>query len=207
MNKNDFFYVDDEKISHIGEFPLPGGWWSRPYEYNWANRYNTEGVIADMGAGYTYRPFTDMLSTLATKVYRVDSNEKLRDVPVKHPDKVKTIIANFTNRINDLNSQTFDRVFCISVLEDVGWKICLSLEEFKRILKDNGKIILTFDVPIRSDSVFPGVELEVFTSNVSDAGLKFLGNEPVMYPNKDKQLLVNNNFGLSCYHCILVKRS
>ncbi len=206
MKNNDFFYTDDRIMDKVGKFRLPKGWWSRPYEYDWANRHNLiNGIVADMGAGYTYRPFTDLLSMFAAEVYRVDGNRKLLTVPCKDKDKVATVVADFTQEIVSLSSDTFDRIFYISVLEDVGNKIPLALREFKRLLKPDGKIVLTFDVPIREDPIWPGVDLNLFFDVVSDVGLKFVGNEPENNFNEFRELLVNKEFGLTCYHCILEK--
>ena len=112
--------------------------------------------------------------------------------------------------------KTFDSVFCISVLEHlpdsfnanyrrlrpfkrlvqpfVKQDISKTLSEFKRILKDDGQIALTFD--------FPRINLEYLVSAAADNGLTFAG-EVQLAPPEDA--LFAEKHGLRCFRALLEK--
>uniref|UniRef100_A0A6M3ING2 Putative methyltransferase n=1 Tax=viral metagenome TaxID=1070528 RepID=A0A6M3ING2_9ZZZZ len=203
MPTNDYFYTTDPHIATLDGFPIPSSWWSRPYEYAWAilSTYPS-AIAADMGSGYVYRPFTDALSATCQEVYAIDNRKQVTAVKRKRPDKVTTIVADFTTP-TPLAISSLDLIFCISVLEDVGEKIPLALAEFRRLIAPDGLIVLTFDVPIRDNPIWPGVNLTTFWNDVAAQGLHPVG-APNLTPTSD--LLLHEEFGLTCYHAVLSKK-
>jgi len=202
-NYNDFFRVSDPHGREFLEWTLPEGWWSRHYEYPWAIRFARKGqVVADMGCGYTFRPFKNALATICDIVYAVDADKRL--LTQEYPDNMLLNVWDFTKR-TPLDDDALDTLFCISVLEDIGQKIPQALTEFRRLIKPDGKIVLTFDVPYDTDKpckFYPGVNLGDFIQVVEDVGLEFDGSIGM---NED-DLIFHEEYNLCCYHAVLRKQ-
>lgn len=209
MEENGYFKLSDEKAGAVGGFPINEGWWSRKYEYPWAMRYAIEGAhgdaplrVADMGCGWTPRPFKDALAKTCGHVYAVDGNEKILGLP--RSEGVEWVVADITRRIEAIAEGSLDRVFCISVLEDVGEKVPLALEEFGRCLKPGGLCVLTFDVQYDYEKPlgqYPGVKIEKFWYAALKAGL-WMREDPDL---ERVNLVVHEEFNLCVFHCVLEK--
>lgn len=143
---NGFFQLSDTRASHIGGMELHPEWWSRPYEYAWALNYlpAKKFIAADMGAGYHLRPFRLLLEQRCSKVYAVDVNPEILLQPASN--RTRFVVADFTRKIPAIRAGSVDRIFCISVLEDIT-DIAGALGEFQRILKKDGRVMITFDTP------------------------------------------------------------
>ena len=199
---NGFFKQSDPHIEELAGYQLPSDWWSRPWEYAWAIEYAQAGlVVADMGCGWHYRPFKDALADVCHFVYAVDANERLHEQ--KRADNMAFVIADITKPIFGIQDEQLDRVFCISVLEDLGDMAAPALKEFRRCIKDDGQIVLTFDMPYLDapTPVYPGLSLDKFEQAMKEAGLQYAGE--VDY---DKENAVNHQeWNLCVFHCILIK--
>ena len=108
----------------------------------------------------------------------------------------------------------FDKIFCISVLEHLmdhfnrySWlprvgllqsllkrEIFLALGEFRRTLKGDGLIVLTFD--------YPDINLDYLTSVVKSLGLSFAGDVDFMRPD---DALHSESLKLYCLRVVLKK--
>ena len=113
------------------------------------------------------------------------------------------VVADITKEIQEIPAGSLDRVFCISVLEDLGDMTASALEEFSRVVKTDGQIILTFDAPYlgASTPVYPGLLLYKFEQAMKDAGLRYSGS--VDY---EKENAVNHQeWNLCVFHCVLIK--
>lgn len=92
-------------------------------------------IIVDVGAGYC----SFINTIIAKEKYAVDTYEGF--VKFANPD-VRTFIGSSTN-LSFLESNFFDIVFSSNLLEHLSTEdISKSLDEFFRILKPNGKLIL-----------------------------------------------------------------
>lgn len=202
MNANGFFKQPDPHIEELAGYQLPLDWWSRGYEYSWALEYASPSMtVADMGCGWMYRPFKDALDDLGCAVCAVDGDKRLL-TQEKRPD-IEYVVADFTNRIEEISTGRLDRVFCISVFEDLGDMAAPALKEFARVIKPDGLIVLTFDVPYLDapTPVYPGLPLDKFEQSMKDAGLRYSGS--VDY---DKEDAVNHQeWNLCVFHCSLTK--
>jgi SAM-dependent methyltransferase len=141
--------------------------------------------------------FGETESTILTERYMTDihySQSALTELP--YPD------------------QMFDKIFCISVLEHlkdffnkhsmlhgiqflrflVRHDIYRSLEEFKRTLKDDGLIILTFDYPV--------INIGYLIKIAGMLGLSFTG---MISRNVPRDALYFKEMGLYCYRAVLKK--
>ena len=129
----------------------------------------------------------------------------------------------------------FDKIYCLSVLEHlhdlfnrhpVMWhlgifrrflrrEIWLSLEQFKRILKDDGLIILTFDYPgvalghfrkhvsmVGLRLKYSGINLGYFKEAASSLGLTFAGDSSFEIP---KSAVYSPRHRLYCFRAVLRK--
>ncbi|SHE28619.1 class I SAM-dependent methyltransferase [Desulforamulus putei] len=215
MGKYDsrFFVYSDPKVDFM-IYELPPTWWSRYYEYAWASKFTGAGdVVLDAGCGICH-PFKFYLSDVCKEVHACDLdkrilsteeivNDILNDcgnkvsIPalLEYCQKIHFKQCNLTSLPYD--DKKFDKIFCISVLEHMNLQdIKMSLQEFKRTLKENGFIVLTFD--------YPNISLEQFMDTVNEIGLNFAGRVSFNIP---KAAVTSNLWGkLYCYRTVLKKR-
>ncbi|MEK3705221.1 class I SAM-dependent methyltransferase [Paenibacillus sp. FSL R7-0198] len=146
-------------------FPLHPAWWSRPYEYEWARRFaRPDDVVLDAACGISH-PFKFWLAENCREVHACDWDERIlseeairldivsdfgeqaaQDLPESTLVRLHRAQANLAQL--PYESGKFDRVFCISVLEHLDTGTMLrAFREFARVLKPNGQLIATFDVP------------------------------------------------------------
>jgi len=215
MYPNAYFRINDPHPQNFGGFDIPDGWWSRPYEYHWAIHYGLNRlalefgstdrrfIAADMGCGWHYRPFHDALATICEFVYGVDHHPEVMELPPMQNGKF--VVADLAKPITEIEAGSLDRIFCISVLEElINYRDALA--EFKRLLKDKGTIVLTCDVPYNVDKpahqLYKGVGLDDLEDAIKDVGLRYTGTiDRVKYDD----LLHNEDFNLCVWHCTLKK--
>ncbi|WP_440114142.1 class I SAM-dependent methyltransferase [Paenibacillus sp. QZ-Y1] len=146
-------------------FPLHPAWWSRPYEYEWARQFaRQDDVVLDAACGISH-PFKFWLAEHCQEVHACDWDERIlseeairldiasdfgeqaaRNLPNSSLVKLHRAQANLAQLPYEAGK--FDRVFCISVLEHLDAGTMLrAFREFARVLKPDGKLIATFDVP------------------------------------------------------------
>lgn len=202
---NGFFKLTDPKVGEIGGHQLLPSWWSRFYEYPWAMQFAEPGqIVADMGCGYTFRPLKNALAQVVERVYAIDGNPQVLDLDA--PENCWLVVANFTDRIPLIEEESIDRVFCISVLEDLqkGDMIEPALTEFSRVLAPDGLMVLTFDVPYddaKPCEHYPGLDLGRFEASLPGLGLEYVGEV-----DHDKGgAVVHEAYNLCVWHCVLRK--
>lgn len=146
-------------------FPLHPAWWSRPYEYEWARHFaRPSDVVLDAACGISH-PFKFWLAEHCYEVHACDWDDRIlseeairldiisdfgeeaaRDFPEFYLTKLHRAQANLAQL--PYETSTFDRVFCISVLEHLDTGTMLrAFREFARVMKPDGRLIATFDVP------------------------------------------------------------
>lgn len=200
---NSFFKWDDPTTDIVAGFRLESAWWSRRYEYAWAIRFTEPAlVVADMGTGWMYRPFKEALAETCGHVYAIDLDKRLLDQQAG--DNLEFIVADFSKHV-DLPDACLDRIFCISVLEDLNDFINGAMLEFARLLKDDGLIVATFDVHYNTDKPigrYPGVNFEKLENAMESAGLEFA--LPVDMDKTDA--VYHTEFNLCCFHAVMRKK-
>lgn len=200
---NSFFKWSDSNPAEVEGFFIPPEWWSRRYEYSWAINYaRSDNIVADMGCGWMPRPFKDMLAKKAKVVWAVDRDSRVANLRVDAPSNLEIVVDDIT-QLKLFGAGHFDKIFCISVLEDLEDKQKV-LETFKKVLRphESSRIIFTFDVPydgLKPVTPYPGVDLQEFVDLVWKAGLDFDGCLE-MYKN---DIVFNSEFNLCCFHCVL----
>ncbi|OAS20631.1 class I SAM-dependent methyltransferase [Paenibacillus oryzisoli] len=187
-----FFTYDDTKNQDIF-YRLPDHWWSRHYEYIWASHFvKKDDIVLDAACGLGH-PFKYYLADKCREVYACDMDERLLDtneiikeleyyLGKEHIDQInlptlsipKFAVSDISNLPYD--DGKFDVVFCISVMEHIeDTEVQLrSLQEFKRVLKDHGKLIITVD--------YPDVHVEGFLSLIAASGLQLVGDHDFTKP-------------------------
>jgi SAM-dependent methyltransferase len=197
---NTFFQTSDPKITSIGGIELLPSWWSRPWEYAWASQFTgPDLVVADMGAGWSGRPFKEHLAQSCKLVYAVDWDARFLDLPNEHKN-LHFIVANFEERVP---IPQVDRIFCISVLEDLT-NYEKALAEFKRLLKPDGRIVITCDSKYDQAKPlprYPGVSFKKLIDAVIDAGLKFDGSRIDL--TVPENAVHHDEWNLACWHGVL----
>lgn len=202
---NGFFRETDPHVRTIEElgFRIPDGWWSRPWEYQWAYEQITPNVVlADMGVGRHYRPFGDWATYKASKVYAVDASPEVMSVNFKRP--VEKVVGDFTEKIEFFDDSSLDELVCISVLEEASdWR--KGLMEFYRVLRPLGRAILTFDVHYDESKPqhprWKGMNLEAFRDTAYNGRWRL---DPIEL-NRPQNLIHHSEFNLCCYHTVLTK--
>ena len=133
-----FFKWSDKHIDELHGTKLnPDFWWSRRYEYPFAMSHITpDDIILDAACG-TYHPFKHAAAEICM-VYACD-------LDICEPGNYQFIQADLTNLPYE---EQFTKVFCISVLEHMNPdQRVKAIREFHRVLKPDGKLILTVDYP------------------------------------------------------------
>lgn len=142
--------------------------------------------------------------------------EASKQFPNRYFEDIQYKIADLT-RLPYENCM-FDKVFCISVLEHLNdhknkyptlskfiphaWQkkdLLLALTEFKRVLRDNGVVVLTFD--------FPDINLNYFVQIVNDIGFEFVDGIDLQIPGDAVFIKYpDKNYRLHCFRTLLRKR-
>jgi SAM-dependent methyltransferase len=148
------------------------------------------------------RPFKDALCKKCESVYAVDLDPRINDL--NRWENLIYITADFTKRIDKIATGSLDRVFCISVLEDLGGNLDKALAEFKRVLKPDGKIVITMDMqynPTKPLGKYPAGSFNELASACAKVGLQFVGDVDL-----DKtDAVFHSDYNLCVFHCVLKK--
>lgn len=186
--------TDDKKMNKMDDFEIPAEWWSRPYEYKFCSQFlKKNDVILDGACGIEH-PFKIYASKRVKQVYAIDIDKKL--LGFEDTEKIKYKCMNLLDLENEFKPNFFDKIFCISVLEHITpvANIKIILENFKKLIKPDGYIILTIDHP------FLGTEH--FVNYVNASGLIFASEADYKKPNN---VLKAGYSGLKCYRAVLQK--
>lgn len=202
--ENDFFLLNDTSSKELLDWHIPDTWWSRRFEYPWAMGFADQGqVVADFGCGYHFRPFKDALSKTCDQVYAIDRDERVLALNAEYPFPDNMIIL-----VEDMEQETsiiensLDRVFCISVLEELE-NPDMALIEMRRVLKNDGFAILTFDVILDDDlplGQYKGIAVDEILRLAAAADL--IPREELHYSIINR--LANKSLNLCVYHLVLM---
>jgi 2-polyprenyl-3-methyl-5-hydroxy-6-metoxy-1,4-benzoquinol methylase len=202
---NAYFAQDDPRVEAINGEPLHPTWWSRFYEYAFAMRFmDKHDVVADMGCGWMGRPLTAELARNCKEVYGIDADPRVQWLENDLPNLYYIPMDFCSDEMSYFKTSTFDKIFCISVLEDLDPKeLIRALRNFKRLVKPNGKIIITMDTiwePWRTAKPYPTVNVNTFVRTVKMANLRFFGHIETILPDN---AVHQSEWNLACWHCVL----
>jgi len=124
--------------------------WSRIYEYPFCFHHLRQSLpvgskVLDAGAGVTFFPFLLEKDYQVTCVDRDDYEQVYRVINAGAGTRVQFLQTDLHNI--PLPSETFDAIYCISVLEHTHDYPAI-LSEFHRLLKPGGVLVVTFDVSL-----------------------------------------------------------
>jgi ubiquinone/menaquinone biosynthesis C-methylase UbiE len=193
---NAYFAIYDEYSEKIYDFTIPPEWWSRLYEYVWAQKRIIPGeTVVDAGSGPNY-PFQYVLADTC-KVYSLDINPDLLNS--KPHENIIHIVTSIDK--TDLLDNSIDTVYCISVLEHLSRQQAeATMKEFHRILKPGGRVVLTMDISMSEGRRYSWVHnpQELFDTAKQ---FKFAPFETTVPDSAIK----DHKHGLYCYHAVLYK--
>lgn len=208
-----FFRLSDPRSDEV-LYKIPEVWWSRLYEYEWAKRFVRPGdVVLDAASGITH-PFKFYLTTVAAEVHACDIDPAIAD-PARIVEAIRNswfgpaVAAEIESRYislvklahGDLTQlpyadEQFDLIYCISVLEELPQEAQLAaFKQFRRVLKADGRLVVTFD--------YPDIDLEGLRSTLKEAGLGFAG--PVDFELPPDAVYTPMWNGLYCFRALLRK--
>ncbi|MEY8001761.1 methyltransferase domain-containing protein [Clostridium sp. Mt-5] len=202
--------TDEKKTECLLKFP--NDWWSRCYEYAWASNFlEKNDTCLDAACGVPH-PFKFYLASICKNVYAcdidtdiLDKNKILSRVSQYFDEEDVKKAEKYINKINLSNSSLtnlpyednkFDKVYCISVLEHLSNDDKEeSINEFYRVLKKDGLLVLTID--------YPTAALNLLVNNLKTTGFKFVDSfDCKIYPNAIYSKLLG---GLYCFRLLLKK--
>lgn len=206
MMTSRYIRTSDRQVTEV-VVPLPVSWWSRPYEYAWAAEFaEREHRVLDAACGVSH-PFKLFLARACMSVDVCDTDDRIVSIPAILAEMAQDEMpfdatpelkkmgrnqANITNIPYD--DGRFDRVFCISVLEHMSEAdVAKALVEFRRVIKADGLVVLTLDVPPYKPTVLKKL--------VEDAGLAFTGS---FEPEEPTNVLRTTMYGgLTVFRAVL----
>lgn len=210
-----FITFDDPQLNKV-IVTIPKVWWSRPYEYAWASSFiEKDHVILDAACGISH-PFKYYICDLCDDVYACDLDElilsqeeigkhlaltfgqKGLETLREYLDKPHLSMQDISKTSYDTNM--FDRIICISVLEHLSKKQLLAtLLEFKRLLKEDGLIAITLD--------YPHLKLDIFNQMLEESGLVYADKANFELPDNAVTTNMYSGFvgGLFSFRALLKK--
>lgn len=129
--------------------------WSRRIEYPWAF-FNADICPSDsvLDAGVGDGSLAPYLANYCSSVIMVDCLDLYSVVP-DYMTKVLSKCKHLSYRQADIKQlpyqdNSFDKVFCVSVLEHADAPYAPYINELLRVLKPNGRLIITVDVDTKN---------------------------------------------------------
>jgi ubiquinone/menaquinone biosynthesis C-methylase UbiE len=174
---NNFLKVCDHELSYYKKKWVldPLHQWSRQYEYPFVfseiqrDVPSTQFSVLDAGSGLTFFPFLLKSSFPNAVIHCCDYDENLAELYTAISRKTNSEVHFISSDIRNLpyDGNQFDVLYCISVLEHTN-NFEKVLDEFKRVLKPAGKLILTFDIALDNFSDIPAPVAEQLLSSIAD---------------------------------------
>ncbi|CDQ38022.1 MULTISPECIES: class I SAM-dependent methyltransferase [Virgibacillus] len=207
-----FFKETDPSSNHF-IFDLPYTWETRFYEYEWVKNFaKKEDIVLDAACGIGH-PLKFYLADECHSVYACDIDDRIlsreaiwEDAVSSYPEEIKkSVIDNYLDKIElaccsltnlPYPDQVFNKVFCISVLEHLNHDdILRSFRELKRVLKDDGQLIFTFD--------YPTISINTLANIMKETGVEFYDQFTLNKP--DNAVVSRIWHELSCFRAVLKK--
>ncbi len=129
--------------------------WSRQWEYPFVNDrirqlFERPSLrVLDAGSGATFFPYYVMSQHGDAHVSCCDYDKSLAKIYDQLNDAAQTKVAFSVADLRNLpfEDQSFDVVYCVSVLEHTNAYEAI-VDEFYRVLRPGGKLVITFDISL-----------------------------------------------------------
>lgn len=139
--------------------------WSRQWEYPFVLQWLDRAIdtappggvrILDAGSGVTFFPFYLADRHPRIEVVCLDTDRRVEAAYSRILEPSRTRVSFKTGEIQRMaeGDGTFDAVYCISVLEHTG-DYERVIQEFRRVLKPGGWLIVTFDISLDGEAQVP----------------------------------------------------
>lgn len=184
--------------------------WSRQWEYPFVlseiEKYTAAHSgrpieILDAGSGITFFPYFLKQTINSAALTCCDTDAALPEMFRAINTRMGTDVEFLYKDIRDtgLANSSFDVVYCVSVLEHTK-NYDEIVNEFVRILKDNGILIVTFDVSLDGRSDIPVNEVKTLLTTLEnylsatdrDSVIKLLDEETLFSPDIVTTLFVSD---------------
>jgi len=176
---NDFINRNSDTLSPYGRKWVidPLHQWSRQWEYpfvfsqiqKYAAHHRGQIKILDAGSGITFFPYFLQKSVHRASLTCCDTDATLSQIFTSVNERSGSDIEFLCKDIGqtELESSSFDIIYCISVLEHTK-NYDQIIEEFIRLLKDDGIIVVTFDISLDGCSDIPVSELKKLVTSLQN---------------------------------------
>jgi len=180
----EYIKINDKKYDNLDNFKIPRTWWSRGYEYAFADEFIDKDVnVLDAGCGLVH-PFKLYLKDKVKSIVAIDIDEAIKGA-------VDDVIEYRHQNIKDLTDKDkFDVIFCLGVLHHDKENLEANLKGLKNALATDGIIAITFDNTL---------DVEVFKKVVDKVGLEYHKEDK----EKPKDALVGSPAKISIIKTIL----
>jgi SAM-dependent methyltransferase len=128
--------------------------WEYPFAFHWMAKHlgtliGRKSRILDAGSGATFFPYFVPTEIPHVRVNCCDTDASLRDVFAHINSRSMNQVEFEVQDIRDMSfpDDCFDVISCISVLEHLN-EVDTAIREFHRVLRQEGMLILTFDVSL-----------------------------------------------------------
>jgi SAM-dependent methyltransferase len=228
--RSGFITRDDAKRNNV-ILDLPVSWWSRPYEYAWAEKLLRESdVVLDAACGLGH-PFKFFLAGFSREVHACDIDERilseqailddirsdfgegaLKDFPLSYLRKIRYSRSDLTSL--PYANGMFDRIFCISVLEHL--KDSFNRHPWMRkmpflnyfVRRDIFQALKEFERTLKKDGLivltfdYPDINLDYLKKIMPALGLKFAGVTSFEVPDN---AIYSRELDIYCFRAVLAK--
>ncbi|MHC4192619.1 MAG: class I SAM-dependent methyltransferase [Planctomycetota bacterium] len=176
---NNFIGLNGDTLSPYGRKWVldPLHQWSRQWEYPFVFSQIQEHAmhrpgpkrILDAGSGITFFPYFLQRSIDHASVTCCDTDATLSQIFTSVNQRTGSNIDFLCRDINntELQSGSFDAIYCISVLEHTR-NYDQIIKEFIRLLKDDGIIVVTFDISLDGCSDIPLSDLRKLVTSLQN---------------------------------------
>lgn len=158
---NDFIRINKKKLKkyHLIKDPLHTIFrqWEYPFCYSYIEEHlkhvrcdekiKQRAVILDAGSGCTFFPYYLCRKFPNARVYCCDADAHLDSFFYDINMNMNVDFKACDIRNLDYERNFFDVIYCISVLEHTSNHKQI-IREFKRVLKTNGLLVITFDISL-----------------------------------------------------------
>ncbi len=145
--------------------------WSRQWEYPFVfsklQHMKRSTRVLDAGSGITFFPYLLSSSFKGTEIFCADKDELLIKIyrKISGPNHKGVKFSRTNLEQLSFPDKYFDAIYCISVLEH-SKQVTNIINQFHRVLKRDGLLLLTFDISLDGESEIPIKEVSELLAHI-----------------------------------------